>query len=87
MDSGIDIGGSGVNEKQTYRLLSPAEWARFCHGVGVFRDNESQEVMRPKSTLWPARGFRDGLYQVGGTILKSMYQKSLCRCAPIGGLR
>lgn len=62
MDSGIDLGG--VSEKRTYRLLTPEEWARFCRGVGVFRDDESQEIVRPTSSLWPATGFRDGLYQV-----------------------
>ncbi|KAF3067105.1 putative c6 transcription factor protein [Daldinia childiae] len=49
--------------KDTYRLLSHDEWVQFCRGVGVFKDDESEEVIRPTSTLWPPKGFRDGLYQ------------------------
>ncbi|KAK6958042.1 hypothetical protein Daesc_000835 [Daldinia eschscholtzii] len=49
--------------KDTYRLLSHIEWVQFCRGVGVFKDDESEEVIRPTSTLWPPKGFRDGLYQ------------------------
>ncbi|KAI0850478.1 hypothetical protein F5Y00DRAFT_232342 [Daldinia vernicosa] len=49
--------------KDTYRLLSHNEWVQFCRGVGVFMDDESEEVIRPTSTLWPPKGFRDGLYR------------------------
>ena len=73
MDSGIDISVGGVNEKQTYRLLSPEEWVRFCRAVGVFRDNENHEVVHPKSSWWPARGFRNGLYRVSKALLGSVY--------------
>ncbi|KAI1470227.1 uncharacterized protein F4812DRAFT_257264 [Daldinia caldariorum] len=49
--------------KDTYRLLTHVEWVQFCRGVGVFKDDESEEVIRPTSALWPPKGFRDGLYQ------------------------
>ncbi|KAI1373665.1 hypothetical protein F4677DRAFT_428806 [Hypoxylon crocopeplum] len=50
-------------KKETYRLLSHAEWIQFCRGVGVLKDDESEEVIRPTSQWWPPKGFRDGLYQ------------------------
>lgn len=51
-------------QPRRYRLLARDEWARFCRGVGVFGDDEgSEEVTRPTCALWPAKGFRDGLYQ------------------------
>ncbi|KAL7628109.1 hypothetical protein AAE478_002306 [Parahypoxylon ruwenzoriense] len=50
-------------EKENYRLLSHDEWVQFCRGVGVFRDDESEEIIRPTSRWWPPKGFRDGLYQ------------------------
>ncbi|KAH7031133.1 uncharacterized protein B0I36DRAFT_362873 [Microdochium trichocladiopsis] len=50
-------------EKDAYRHMSHDEWVLFCRGVGVFKDDESEEVTRPTSTWWPPRGFRDGLYQ------------------------
>lgn len=50
-------------ERRQYRLLSHEEWVRFCRGVGVFKDDRSEEVTRPTCALWPAKGFRDGLYQ------------------------
>ncbi|KAI1410806.1 hypothetical protein F5Y13DRAFT_166863 [Hypoxylon sp. FL1857] len=54
---------SGDPDKVAYRLLSHAEWVQFCRGIGVFRDDESEEVIRPTSRWWPPKGFRDGLYQ------------------------
>ncbi|KAI1136997.1 hypothetical protein F5Y05DRAFT_389841 [Hypoxylon sp. FL0543] len=51
------------HDKVAYRLLSHAEWVQFCRGIGVFRDDESEEVVRPTSRWWPPKGFRDGLYQ------------------------
>lgn len=50
-------------ERRQYRLLSHEEWVRFCRGVGVFKDDRSEEVTCPTCALWPAKGFRDGLYQ------------------------
>ncbi|KAI8956457.1 hypothetical protein F5Y11DRAFT_342963 [Daldinia sp. FL1419] len=49
--------------KDTYRLLTHVEWVQFCRGVGVFKDDEGEEVVRQTSTMWPPKGFRDGLYQ------------------------
>ncbi|KAI2621120.1 hypothetical protein GGR54DRAFT_89529 [Hypoxylon sp. NC1633] len=51
------------HEQETYRLLSHAEWVQFCRGVGVLKDDESEEVVRPTNRWWPPKGFRDGLYQ------------------------
>ncbi|KAI1107754.1 hypothetical protein F4804DRAFT_296996 [Jackrogersella minutella] len=53
----------GDPKKETYRLLSHSEWLQFCRGIGVFKDDESEEVVRPTSSWWPPKGFRDGLYQ------------------------
>ncbi|OTA57766.1 hypothetical protein K449DRAFT_467753 [Hypoxylon sp. EC38] len=53
----------GDPDKVAYRLLSHAEWVQFCRGIGVFKDDESEEVVRPTSQWWPPKGFRDGLYQ------------------------
>ncbi|KAI0882755.1 uncharacterized protein GGS22DRAFT_168646 [Annulohypoxylon maeteangense] len=53
----------GDPKKETYRLLSHPEWVQFCRGIGVFKDDESEEVVRPTSSWWPPQGFRDGLYQ------------------------
>ncbi|KAI1383161.1 uncharacterized protein F4822DRAFT_422325 [Hypoxylon trugodes] len=53
----------GSPGKETYRLLSHTEWVQFCRGIGVFKDDESEEVVRPTSRWWPPKGFRDGLYQ------------------------
>ncbi|KAI1079474.1 hypothetical protein F5B20DRAFT_165966 [Whalleya microplaca] len=56
--------GPPANSPETnYRLLSQDEWVQFCRGVCVFKDDESQEIVRPTSTLWPPKGFKDGLYQ------------------------
>lgn len=53
----------GDPKKETYRLLSHNEWVQFCKGIGVFKDDESEEVVRPISPWWPPKGYRDGLYQ------------------------
>ncbi|KAI1129493.1 hypothetical protein F5Y10DRAFT_290880 [Nemania abortiva] len=45
-----------------YRLMAKGEWLQFCRGVGVLKDDESQEVVRATSRVWPPRGFKDGLY-------------------------
>ncbi|KAI1631958.1 hypothetical protein F4809DRAFT_653642 [Biscogniauxia mediterranea] len=45
------------------RLISHNEWVQFCRGVGVLRDEESNEVVRPTSRCWPPSGFKDGLYR------------------------
>ncbi|KAI0012949.1 hypothetical protein F4779DRAFT_508906 [Xylariaceae sp. FL0662B] len=50
-------------EHMNYRLLSQDEWVQFCRGVCVFKDDESEEIVRPTSWYWPPKGFRDGLYQ------------------------
>ncbi|KAI0870654.1 hypothetical protein GGS24DRAFT_504547 [Hypoxylon argillaceum] len=47
---------------QHYRLMSKDEWLQFCRGVGVLKDEESEEVIRATSRVWPPRGFKDGLY-------------------------
>ncbi|KAI1499687.1 hypothetical protein F5X99DRAFT_430416 [Biscogniauxia marginata] len=47
----------------SHRLLSHAEWSQFCRGVGVLKDDESDQVVRPTSRWWPPAGFKDGLYQ------------------------
>ncbi|CAJ2512908.1 Uu.00g010270.m01.CDS01 [Anthostomella pinea] len=47
----------------SYRRLSDAEWVQFCHGIGVLKDDESKEVIRPTSVVWPPKGFKDGLFQ------------------------
>ncbi|KAI0172280.1 hypothetical protein GGR52DRAFT_463329 [Hypoxylon sp. FL1284] len=54
---------SKSNENIAYRVLSHDEWLQFCRGVGVFKDDESQQIVRPTSRWWPPNGFRDGLYQ------------------------
>ncbi|KAI1334804.1 hypothetical protein F5Y15DRAFT_420424 [Xylariaceae sp. FL0016] len=54
---------SNPDEEKTHRILSHAEWLQFCRGVGVLKDDESEEVVRPTSRLWPPNGFKDGLYQ------------------------
>ncbi|KAI5865060.1 hypothetical protein GGS23DRAFT_407004 [Durotheca rogersii] len=51
------------NPGRHYRLLPHAEWVQFCHAVGVFKDDESEEVIRQTSGRWPPKGFRDGLYR------------------------
>lgn len=62
-------GGDGTpkpsrsHERVAYRLLSHAEWVQFCRGVGVFKDDESEQIIRPTSRWWPPTGFRDGLYK------------------------
>lgn len=53
----------GDSGQETYRLLTHPEWVQFCRGIGVFKDDESEEVVRPTSRWWPPKGFRDGLYQ------------------------
>ncbi|KAI0132121.1 hypothetical protein BJ170DRAFT_680019 [Xylariales sp. AK1849] len=49
--------------KDPYRVLSQDEWVQLCRGVGVFKDDESEHVIRPTCWYWPAKGFPDGLYQ------------------------
>ncbi|KAI1770863.1 hypothetical protein F4818DRAFT_445800 [Hypoxylon cercidicola] len=51
------------HEKIAYRVLSHAEWVQFCRGIGVFKDDESEKIVRPTNRWWPPKGFRDGLYQ------------------------
>lgn len=53
----------GDHEKVPYRRLSHAEWVQFCKGIGVFKDDEGEAIVRPTSRWWPPKGFRDGLYQ------------------------
>lgn len=48
-----------------YRLMTKAEWLQFCRGVGVLKDDESEEVIRTTSRLWPPSAFRDGLFSDG----------------------
>ncbi|KAI1763465.1 hypothetical protein GGR53DRAFT_497647 [Hypoxylon sp. FL1150] len=62
-DSGETPKPSTSHEKVAYRLLSHAEWIQFCRGVGVFKDDESEHIIRPTSRWWPPTGFRDGLYK------------------------
>ncbi|KAK8060473.1 hypothetical protein PG996_010403 [Apiospora saccharicola] len=45
------------------RLLSHDEWVLFCRGVGCFKDEESETVVRPTCWYWPAKGLPDGLYR------------------------
>ncbi|KAK8867804.1 hypothetical protein PGQ11_006382 [Apiospora arundinis] len=45
------------------RLLSHEEWVQFCRGVGCFRDEESETLVRPTCWYWPAKGLPDGLYR------------------------
>ncbi|TRX93781.1 hypothetical protein FHL15_005457 [Xylaria flabelliformis] len=49
-------------EGEHYRLMSKSEWLQFCRGVGILKDEESEEVIRATSRLWPPSGFKDGLY-------------------------
>ncbi|KAI0550617.1 hypothetical protein F4679DRAFT_594547 [Xylaria curta] len=49
-------------EGEHYRLMSKSEWLQFCRGVGILKDEESEEVIRATSRLWPPKGFKDGLY-------------------------
>ncbi|KAI1492628.1 hypothetical protein F5X96DRAFT_667524 [Biscogniauxia mediterranea] len=64
-----DNGGSSPRPYDTpkgshhRRLISHNEWVQFCRGVGVLKDEESNEVVRPTSRCWPPSGFKDGLYQ------------------------
>ncbi|KAH9883743.1 hypothetical protein F4778DRAFT_619900 [Xylariomycetidae sp. FL2044] len=52
------------DSKKNYRRLSQAEWAQFCRAIGAFRDDESQELVRPKSLTWPPKGLqKNGLYR------------------------
>ncbi|KAI8954463.1 hypothetical protein F4801DRAFT_533281 [Xylaria longipes] len=49
-------------ERESYRLMTKGEWLQFCRGIGILKDEESEEVIRATSRLWPPSGFRDGLY-------------------------
>ncbi|KAI4869364.1 hypothetical protein F4820DRAFT_30052 [Hypoxylon rubiginosum] len=62
-DGGAASKPSASHEKIAYRLLSHTEWAQYCRGVGVFKDDESEQIIRPTSQWWPPNGFRDGLYR------------------------
>ncbi|KAI1753948.1 hypothetical protein F4782DRAFT_528878 [Xylaria castorea] len=54
---------SGPNqESNNYRLMNKGEWLQFCRGIGILKDEESEEVIRATSRLWPPSGFKDGLY-------------------------
>ncbi|KAJ8119790.1 hypothetical protein ONZ43_g3339 [Nemania bipapillata] len=50
------------SKPQHYRLMTKDEWLQFCRGVGILKDEESEEVIRATSRVWPPRGFKDGLY-------------------------
>ncbi|KAI0454757.1 hypothetical protein F5B21DRAFT_474049 [Xylaria acuta] len=50
------------HERENYRLMSKGEWLQFCRGIGILKDEESEEVIRATSRLWPPSGFKDGLY-------------------------
>ncbi|KAI0406825.1 hypothetical protein F4802DRAFT_612978 [Xylaria palmicola] len=52
----------GHTQNQSFRLMSKGEWLQFCRGVGILKDDESEEVVRATSRLWPPSGFKDGLY-------------------------
>ncbi|KAI3332390.1 hypothetical protein HD806DRAFT_546509 [Xylariaceae sp. AK1471] len=52
-------------EPEHYRLLKKGEWLQFCRGIGILKDEESEEVIRATSRLWPPSGFKDGLYSDG----------------------
>ncbi|KAI0391349.1 hypothetical protein F5Y17DRAFT_14879 [Xylariaceae sp. FL0594] len=54
--------GSSNQDREHYRLLKKGEWLQFCRGVGILKDEESEEVIRVTSRLWPPSGFKDGLY-------------------------
>ncbi|KAJ2980357.1 hypothetical protein NUW58_g6962 [Xylaria curta] len=47
---------------ENYRLMKKTEWLQFCRGIGILKDEESEEVVRATSRLWPPLGFKDGLY-------------------------
>ncbi|KAK8080708.1 hypothetical protein PG997_008526 [Apiospora hydei] len=52
-----------VTAHDELRLLSHDEWVLFCRGVGCFKDEESESLVRPKCWYWPAKGLPDGLYR------------------------
>ncbi|KAK7757718.1 hypothetical protein SLS62_000096 [Diatrype stigma] len=78
-DDDDDYDNGPEEETQRYRRLTHAEWVRFCRGVGAMRDDSDGDsgggksieegemaavvVSRPTCALWPAKGFRDGLYR------------------------
>jgi hypothetical protein len=45
--------------------MKKGEWLQFCRGIGILKDEESEEVIRTTSRLWPPSGFKDGLYNDG----------------------
>ncbi|KAI0438312.1 hypothetical protein F4803DRAFT_555165 [Xylaria telfairii] len=49
--------------RESYRLLNKGEWLQFCRGIGILKDEESEEVIRATSRLWAPSGFKDGLYR------------------------
>ncbi|KAI0478180.1 hypothetical protein F4859DRAFT_521037 [Xylaria cf. heliscus] len=51
-----------TQEPENYRLMKKGEWLQFCRGIGILKDEESEEVIRATSRLWPPSGFKDGLY-------------------------
>jgi hypothetical protein len=53
------------NDYEHYRLLNKGEWLQFCRGIGILKDEESEEVIRATSWLWPPSSFKDGLYSDG----------------------
>ncbi|KAI8629218.1 hypothetical protein F5Y19DRAFT_93748 [Xylariaceae sp. FL1651] len=54
--------GPSDHENEHYRLLTKGEWLQFCRSVGILKDEESEEVIRATSRVWPPSGFKDGLY-------------------------
>ncbi|KAI1165371.1 hypothetical protein F5B18DRAFT_669729 [Nemania serpens] len=50
------------HEPLHYRLMTKTEWLQFCRGIGVLKDDESEEIIRTTSRLWPPSAFKDGLF-------------------------
>ncbi|KAI0204960.1 hypothetical protein F4808DRAFT_456702 [Astrocystis sublimbata] len=61
---GAHNNGTNDNDEHgdKHRLMRKGEWLQFCRGVGILKDEESEEVIRATSRMWPPRGFKDGLY-------------------------
>ncbi|KAI1170206.1 hypothetical protein F4777DRAFT_595395 [Nemania sp. FL0916] len=53
---------SGHEPPEHYRLMPKGEWLQFCRGIGILKDDESEQVVRATSRVWPPSAFKDGLY-------------------------
>lgn len=53
----------GYQLKDSYRFLTPQEWALIAHGIGGIMDHEGHAPNHPTCWYWGPKGMPEGLYK------------------------